>query len=89
MGAAPGTAGLLLLVGLPASAADFAAGEGGGGSPAFVLQVRYDGAVDDGTCRLGPGDFEIEEGFADLLAGKGDDGDGGEFGADWGWGSGV
>lgn len=81
--------GLLLGVGFPSAATDFAAGEGRGGSSAFVLQIREDSAVNDGASRLRPGGFEVEEGLADLFSSEGDDGDGGQLAGDWGWGFGV
>lgn len=75
------TAGLLLRVGFPASAANLAAREGGGGASALVLEVGNDGAVDDGACGVRRSGFEVELSLADLLAIEGENREGGELGS--------
>lgn len=81
-GAATGSAGLLLGVGLSTAAPDLPAGQGGGRAPALVLEVGDEATVDDGASGVGRGRLEVEKGFADYGAVEGEDGDGGGVRAD-------
>lgn len=80
--ATAGAASLLLLVGLPATTPNLAAGESGGSAAAAVLLVGDDGAVDDGARGGGRGGAQVEGGRADSLAIKGKHGESGLLGAD-------
>jgi hypothetical protein len=73
---APRLPGLLLLLGLPPSTANLAAGERGGRAAARVLAVRNDGAVHDGASRGWRRGLEIQDRLPDLVSGEGEHGQG-------------
>lgn len=68
----------LLRVGFYTTAADLSTGECRSGSATAILEVGDEGAVDDGACGVGRGGLEVEDFFADLIAGEAKDWEGGD-----------